>query len=103
MPSSAGKKKMEGETITMKEILQFERTGVDGIGKVIVRFRTTGIRPLVAELLKQYFFFNATATNEIYTLSLHDALPIFDPRFNQLAIWTANAVLGGAGSEVRWY
>src|SRR5687767_16035431 len=24
-----------------------------------------------------YFFFNATATTEIYTLSLHDALPIF--------------------------
>src|SRR5262245_65819493 len=23
-----------------------------------------------------YFFFNATATTEIYTLSLHDALPI---------------------------
>src|SRR6266513_5859847 len=26
------------------------------------------------------FFFNDTATNEIYTLSLHDALPILDPR-----------------------
>src|SRR3712207_7118473 len=26
------------------------------------------------------FFFNDTATTEIYTLSLHDALPIFDPR-----------------------
>src|SRR5690606_42015552 len=25
------------------------------------------------------FFFNATATPEIYTLSLHDALPIFRP------------------------
>src|SRR5688572_31600567 len=25
-----------------------------------------------------YFFFNATATPEIYTLSLHDALPICD-------------------------
>src|SRR5438876_5503157 len=25
-----------------------------------------------------YFFFNATATTEIYTLSLHDALPICD-------------------------
>src|SRR5437763_748019 len=24
-----------------------------------------------------YFFFNNTATTEIYTLSLHDALPIF--------------------------
>src|SRR5438874_7754295 len=30
-----------------------------------------------------FFFFNATATTEIYTLSLHDALPIliaFDPK-----------------------
>src|SRR5437764_13121290 len=27
-------------------------------------------------LLSFFFFFNATATTEIYTLSLHDALPI---------------------------
>src|SRR3712207_7751165 len=26
-----------------------------------------------------FFFFNDTATTEIYTLSLHDALPILDP------------------------
>src|SRR2546429_5564369 len=26
-----------------------------------------------------FFFFNDTATTEIYTLSLHDALPIFHP------------------------
>src|SRR2546430_10509081 len=26
-----------------------------------------------------YFFFNDTATTEIYTLSLHDALPIYYP------------------------
>src|ERR1039457_7670483 len=28
-----------------------------------------------------FFFFNDTATTEIYTLSLHDALPISGPRF----------------------
>src|SRR5258707_4875483 len=28
-------------------------------------------------LLLFFFFFNATATTEIYTLSLHDALPIY--------------------------
>src|SRR5437764_3524557 len=28
-------------------------------------------------LLSVFFFFNDTATPEIYTLSLHDALPIF--------------------------
>src|SRR5260221_14433017 len=27
-----------------------------------------------------FFFFNDTATTEIYTLSLHDALPICEPR-----------------------
>jgi len=45
---------MEGETITMQEIFQFERTGIDPSGKVIGRFRTTGIRPRFAERLKQY-------------------------------------------------
>src|SRR5437899_12884114 len=30
-------------------------------------------------LLYLCFFFNVTATTEIYTLSLHDALPIFFP------------------------
>src|SRR5687767_1936913 len=45
---------MEGETITMQEIFQFERTGIDASGKVIGRFRTTGIRPRFAERLKQY-------------------------------------------------
>src|SRR2546422_7655372 len=28
----------------------------------------------------RFFFFNDTATTEIYTLSLHDALPIWDTR-----------------------
>jgi pilus assembly protein CpaF len=45
---------MEGETIAMQEIFQFERTGVDGSGKVIGRFRTTGVRPRFADRLKQY-------------------------------------------------
>src|SRR2546429_9808250 len=30
-----------------------------------------------------FFFFNDTATTEIYTLSLHDALPIFNYRGRQ--------------------
>src|SRR2546425_9110588 len=30
-------------------------------------------------LLSIFFFFNDTATTEIYTLSLHDALPISNP------------------------
>src|SRR2546429_3753961 len=31
-----------------------------------------------------FFFFNDTATTEIYTLSLHDALPICDAIFTRL-------------------
>src|SRR6266540_879 len=32
-----------------------------------------------------FFFFNDTATTEIYTLSLHDALPILEVGFERLA------------------
>ncbi|HEX8071710.1 MAG TPA: CpaF family protein [Pyrinomonadaceae bacterium] len=45
---------MEGETITMQEIFQYERKGVDKDGKVIGRFRPTGVRPRFAERLKVY-------------------------------------------------
>src|SRR2546427_11825395 len=34
---------------------------------------------LCGELVSMFFFFNDTATTEIYTLSLHDALPICVP------------------------
>src|ERR1035438_4932371 len=33
--------------------------------------------PLLAVFFSFFFFFNDTATTEIYTLSLHDALPIW--------------------------
>src|SRR6266511_2445499 len=47
-----------------------------------------------------FFFFNDTATTEIYTLSLHDALPIFigarGEQFNRFASEAADGVfLGG--------
>lgn len=45
---------MEGEIITMQEIFQFERKGVEKDGRVIGRFRPTGVRPRFAERLKQY-------------------------------------------------
>jgi pilus assembly protein CpaF len=45
---------MEGEAITMQEIFQYERTGMDRDGKVIGRFRPTGIRPRFSERLKAY-------------------------------------------------
>src|SRR5258706_8872372 len=41
-----------------------------------------------------FFFFNDTATTEIYTLSLHDALPILTPlkRSDKLAICEAASI-----------
>ncbi len=43
---------MEGEVITMQEIFCFEKLGVTPEGKVIGRFRATGVRPKVCERLK---------------------------------------------------
>src|SRR5260221_11039733 len=40
------------------------------------------------------FFFNDTATTEIYTLSLHDALPIYQYATSQLAQTTIRSVVG---------
>src|SRR2546425_12443094 len=40
-----------------------------------------------------FFFFNDTATTEIYTLSLHDALPIFPPEL--LPPWLCRRRLAG--------
>src|SRR5437764_9746048 len=47
-----------------------------------------------------FFFFNDTATTEIYTLSLHDALPILlvlilllMPTLNFLPVWFALSLL----------
>src|SRR2546426_5763916 len=34
-----------------------------------------------------FFFFNDTATTEIYTLSLHDALPILSRRWRLFFVW----------------
>ena len=42
---------MEGEVITMQEIFLYERQGIDEDGKVLGRFRATGIRPRFAERL----------------------------------------------------
>jgi pilus assembly protein CpaF len=45
---------MEGDTITMQEVFQFERKGIDAEGRVIGRFRPTGVRPRFAERLRVY-------------------------------------------------
>src|SRR3712207_8408282 len=58
-----------------------------------------------------FFFFNDTATTEIYTLSLHDALPILARRGlgigrDTLAFWVgyaANEVLPVVARLRRWW
>src|SRR3712207_9495296 len=44
-----------------------------------------------------FFFFNDTATTEIYTLSLHDALPIFSGELISAIAMTEP----GAGSDLQ--
>src|SRR6202040_4440253 len=46
-----------------------------------------------------FFFFNDTATTEIYTLSLHDALPISPPRRSAPASPRPRPGCGGPRSE----
>ena len=43
---------MEGDVITMQDIFTFEKLGVTQEGKVIGRFRATGVRPKCCERLK---------------------------------------------------
>jgi pilus assembly protein CpaF len=42
---------MEGDIITLQDIFIFEKTGIDENGKVMGRFRATGIRPQFTEKL----------------------------------------------------
>src|SRR3712207_9506748 len=52
-----------------------------------------------ASLRSCFFFFNDTATTEIYTLSLHDALPIFAGRGVAGSLASAREVLKLISSE----
>src|SRR3712207_7560785 len=52
-----------------------------------------------ADVSKPYFFFNDTATTEIYTLSLHDALPI---SCSPLPLLGTTASRVRAGMACRW-
>ncbi len=56
---------MEGDIITMSEIFRFERLGVDKDGRVLGRFRATGIIPKFNERLQQR--------------GIHIPLEVFDP------------------------
>src|SRR2546430_17691480 len=46
-----------------------------------------------------FFFFNDTATTEIYTLSLHDALPIYQPLDPGIEVVEALAMHVRSGQE----
>src|SRR5256885_12403298 len=54
---------------------------------------------MLSYLIFFFFFFNDTATTEIYTLSLHDALPIyilaFDQRKCSEALLKSEQLVGG--------
>src|SRR5260370_26654878 len=47
------------------------------------------------------FFFNDTATTEIYTLSLHDALPIFNEKIKLPVPWTTGIKMVLSGLSER--
>src|SRR5256885_6712447 len=55
---------------------------------------------LVILSLLPFFFFNDTATTEIYTLSLHDALPICHP--GSLLGSTHSQILSGIPESVQY-
>ena len=48
-----------------------------------------------------FFFFNDTATTEIYTLSLHDALPIFPLRTGSMI--RVFHIAGSSGAQPGFY
>jgi pilus assembly protein CpaF len=43
---------MEGDQVTTQDIFLFERTGMSIEGRVLGKFRATGVRPKFAEKLK---------------------------------------------------
>lgn len=45
---------MEGETILMQDIVQFEQQGMSGEGRVLGEFKTCGVRPHFVDRLKMF-------------------------------------------------
>src|SRR5947208_6895379 len=52
-------------------------------------------------ILSLFFFFNDTATTEIYTLSLHDALPIFGMDIKRVQIDAIGTHFSDVGLNVK--
>src|SRR5947209_19000899 len=57
---------------------------------------------MLSRLILSLFFFNDTATTEIYTLSLHDALPIWAPRAPRVTAGLAALAVAGIAVPLRW-
>src|SRR5260221_2053607 len=79
-------------------------TGVEGNTIWLSLNRSTdpcSIPSLFCPLASSFFFFNDTATTEIYTLSLHDALPIFPrpPQRPRLLVDLLQQHLPGGGQR----
>src|SRR2546422_9937442 len=55
--------------------------------------------PAMASLIISFFFFNDTATTEIYTLSLHDALPISSVAPVEQALGRVPGVIRAAANQ----
>src|SRR2546429_1148526 len=58
--------------------------------------RLAAVRPASPAPVLLFFFFNDTATTEIYTLSLHDALPI---SWRSVSTSPSSTVAGGQGQR----
>ena len=60
--------------------------------------------PLLFTFYFLFFFFNDTATTEIYTLSLHDALPIsaYNTTWSQDTIYTQGTNISFSGTQINW-
>src|SRR5437899_8893577 len=57
--------------------------------------------PSPSDRISFIFFFNATATTEIYTLSLHDALPILAPARREERVHVRRDVRRALGARPR--
>src|SRR6266702_4538065 len=65
---------LEKKKKNVRQVIQFKITFKGEIALVFVLIVGIGLSALPLPYF--FFFFNDTATTEIYTLSLHDALPI---------------------------
>src|SRR5215204_397337 len=97
MPSSACKKKKEPrhELKAIRQETKTDRHSSD------VDFQSCPVpSPIICRV--QLFFFNDSATTEIYTLSLHDALPICSPAYRPFVSRRASCASLSASLPCVW-